>query len=144
MDLTQFGRDILERQSFSRLLGTRLERFDRDGVELRLTVRDDMHQQHGFPHGGVVAYLADNALTFAGALAFDGLPVVTVEIKVNYLRPAIGTELIARGSLLSGGRTQSVSRCEIFVVGEDGREKLCAAGQGTTALLPQKRTPETN
>lgn len=144
MDLTEFGRDILARQSFSRLLDTRLERFDRDGVELRLTVREDMHQQHGFTHGGLLAYLADNALTFAGALAFDGLPVVTVEMKVNYLRPAIGRELIARATLLSGGRTQSVSRCEIYVVGEDGAEKLCAAGQGTTALLPEKRSPNVN
>ena len=144
MDLTEFGRDIIARQSFSRLLGTELVRFDRDGVELRLAVRDDMHQQHGFPHGGLLAYLADNALTFAGALAFDGLPVVTVEMKVNYLRPAIGQVLIARAALLSAGRTQSVSRCEIYVVDDAGVEKLCAAGQGTTTLLPEKRTPQTN
>ncbi|HEU6453852.1 MAG TPA: phenylacetic acid degradation protein, partial [Roseateles sp.] len=56
------GRDILAQQSFSRLLGTELAALAPGQVELQLPLRDDLLQQNGFAHGGVVSYLADNAL----------------------------------------------------------------------------------
>lgn len=98
-------------------------------VELRLPLTEQLKQQHGFAHGGVVAYLADNALTFAAGLSMGG-GVLTAESKVNMMRPADGEVLIARAKTLSFGRTQGVARCEIYAV-RDGAEILCAAGQGT-------------
>ena len=49
-------------------------------------------QQNGFVHGGVVSYAADNALTYAGGTALDWA-VVTSEIKINSVRPAVGERL---------------------------------------------------
>src|ERR1700760_4522572 len=89
------GRAILAAQPFSVLLGTVLTAMDESGVVLELPLRAELLQQFGFAHGGVVSYLADNALTYAGALAL-GEAVVTVEMKLNYLRPAIGDRLVAR------------------------------------------------
>lgn len=80
----------------------------------------------------VLSYLADNALTFAGGAPLDG-QVITLELKLNYVRPATGVELITRAHVVSSGRTHSVARCDIFSV-EDGVEKLCAAAQGTITL----------
>ncbi|MDL5462133.1 PaaI family thioesterase, partial [Escherichia coli] len=77
---------------------------------LSLPIRDDLRQQHGFVHVGVVSYLADNALTFAGALAL-GPRVVTGEYKINYLRPAVNGTLLARAQLLHAGRTQATCQC---------------------------------
>jgi uncharacterized protein (TIGR00369 family) len=126
------GRAVLAAQPFSALLGTQLVAFGADRVELQLPVSAQLLQQHGFVHGGVVSYLADNALTYAGGLTLKGA-VVTAEMKINYIRPAVGELLIARSQALSAGRTQAVTRCEVFVV-KDGVERLCAAAQGTITV----------
>jgi uncharacterized protein (TIGR00369 family) len=80
--------------------------------------------------------MADNALTYAGGTAM-GVPVITSEFKINYLRPALGERLIARARAVHAGRSQAVCRCEIFTV-QDGVEKLCAIAQGTIARLVDK------
>lgn len=128
-DTLTVGRAILNAQPFSHLLGTEMTHYADGAVELRLPITAQLLQQHGFAHGGVVAYLADNALTFAAGLAMGG-GVLTAETKINLVRPAIGEMLIARANTLSFGRTQGVARCEIYAV-RDGIEVLCAAGQGT-------------
>lgn len=64
----EIARSVLAAQSFSVLLGTVMTAFDEAGVELQLPVTGQLLQQHGFVHGGVLAYLADNALTYAAAL----------------------------------------------------------------------------
>ena len=99
--------------------------------ELHLPVTPQLLQQHGFVHGGVLSYVADNALTYAGGTAMR-VPVVTSEFKINYLRPAVGELLIARAQAVHHGRAQAVCRCDVFVV-QAGTEKLCAVAQGTIA-----------
>jgi uncharacterized protein (TIGR00369 family) len=126
--MLEFGRQILATQPFSVLLGTELTRFEEGLVEMRLTLKPEHLQQHGFAHGGVVSYLADNAMTYAGGSALGN--VLTQEIKVNYIRPAVGDALIARAVVVSSGRSQAVCRCDVFAV-TGGEEKLCAAAQGT-------------
>lgn len=131
------ARRILQAQPFSMLLGAELTAFSGDAAEIRLPITGKLLQQYGVVHGGVLAYLADNVLTFAGALTLEG-PPLTAEMKINYLRPANGDVLIARAKALSGGRRLSVVRCEIFT-SESGVERLCAAAQGTIAAgLPAK------
>ncbi len=99
-------------------------------------VTPQLLQQHGFVHGGVLSYVADNALTYAGGTAMR-VPVVTSEFKINYLRPAVGELLIARAQAVHHGRAQAVCRCDVFVV-QAGTEKLCAVAQGTIAALPPR------
>ncbi|HEV2608981.1 MAG TPA: PaaI family thioesterase [Noviherbaspirillum sp.] len=132
--MLQHGRQALESQPFSKLVGAMLTRFDTEGTELRVPIVDALKQQHGFVHGGVLSYVADNALTFAGGAAL-GTGVVTSEYKINYVRPAIGQEIVARAAAVHGGKSQAVCRCEVFVVSE-GKETLCAIAQGTIARLP--------
>ncbi|WP_298833204.1 PaaI family thioesterase [uncultured Piscinibacter sp.] len=128
------GREILSRQPFSVLLGAELAALQPGRCELQLAVTEQLKQHHGFVHGGVVSYLADNALTYAGGTALQ-VPVVTAEFKINYVRPAAGERLVARARAEHVGRTQAVCRCEVFAaVGDD--EKLCAIAQGTIARLP--------
>ncbi|HEY4067852.1 MAG TPA: PaaI family thioesterase [Burkholderiaceae bacterium] len=130
------GRDVLSRQPFSVLLGAELLALEPGRCELGVALTPQLKQQMGFVHGGVVSYLADNALTFAGGTAMR-VPVVTGEYKINYVRPAVGERLVARARAVHVGKTQSVCQCEVFVVtGVD--EKLCAIAQGTIARLPDQ------
>lgn len=127
--LFETGCDVLRRQSFSVLLGATLEKLEPGQIEMSLPVREDLLQQHGFVHGGVIAYLADNALTYAGGSLLGD--AVTSEFKINFLRPvAGGGRLVAIASALAQGRTQAVCRCEVYSVIGDTR-RLCAAAQGT-------------
>lgn len=130
------GREVLTKQPFSVLIGAELVALLPGSCELQVPVTDAVKQQHGFVHGGVVSYAADNALTYAGGTALR-VPVVTSEFKINYVRPAIGERLIARAEAVHTSRTQAVCRCDVFVL-QDGVEKLCAVAQGTIAALPAK------
>jgi uncharacterized protein (TIGR00369 family) len=124
---------ILASQPFSSLLGTKLIAFGEGHAELCIPIRDNLKQQHGFVHGGVISYAADNALTFAGGNAL-GAGVVTSEFKINYLRPAMGDCLVARAHVMHAGKNQAVCRCDVFCV--DGQEeRLCAISQGTITRL---------
>lgn len=128
-DLLKFARQIFESQPFSQLIGAQLTSIGPGNAEISIPIVDRLKQQHGFVHGGVVSYLADNSITFAGGLALGG-NALTSEFKINYLKPAVGSLLVARAQAKSVGKRQAVCQCEIYVV-EDGKEKLCAIAQGT-------------
>lgn len=131
-ELFDFGKNILEKQPFSVLLGTELNVFEAGKAELALAVRDELKQQHGFVHGGVVSYLADNALTYAGGSVLGDS--VTSEYKINYLRPALGQTLVARASVISAGKKQAVCQCQVVAI-NDGEERVVAAAQGTITKI---------
>jgi uncharacterized protein (TIGR00369 family) len=128
-DLLARGRKVLAEQSFSAMLGTQLDAFAPGVAQLSLPVTPKLLQQDGFVHGGVLAYLADNALTYAGGSVLG--KVLTSEFKINYLRPAKdAARLVAVASVVGNGKSQAVCRCEIYLESGDER-KLCAAAQGT-------------
>ena len=123
-DLLDRARGALHAQPFSVLLGTELMYVGANELTLCLPIRDELRQQHGFVHGGVISYLVDNALTFAGALAL-GPRVVTGEYKINYLRPAMTGVLMARAEVVYVGRQQATCQCNVFVTDGD-KERLVA------------------
>ena len=127
------GRGVLASQPFSVLVGAELAALSPGRCEMALAITAPLKQQNGFAHGGVVSYLADNALTYAGGTALR-VPVVTAEYKINYVRPAIGERLVARARAVHVGKSQAVCQCEVFAV-TGGMEKLCAVAQGTIARL---------
>jgi uncharacterized protein (TIGR00369 family) len=128
-DMQALGERVLAAQPFSHFLGARLDRFVEGEAQLSLALRPEFLQQHGRPHGGILSYLADNALTFAGGSLYgDGL---TLEFKINYTKAAKGDTLVARARVESSGRQAAVCRCDLFSVAEDGSETLCAVAQGT-------------
>jgi len=129
----KIGREVMASQPFSVLLGAELAALSPGQAELQVAVTPQLLQQNGFVHGGVVSYLADNALTYAGGAALE-TPVVTSEFKINYVRPAIGERLIARAHAVHVGKSQAVCRCDVLVV-KDGAERLCAVAQGTISPL---------
>lgn len=128
--LSAFAHAILKQQPFAVKLGTRLDAFSSGHAELSLPIVDDLRQQHGFVHGGVLSYLSDNALTFAGGSVLGD--ALTVEFKINYLRPARGQgRLVAVADVIGQSKSQAVVRCDVFVESVEGTRFHCAAAQGT-------------
>jgi len=127
-NLFEFGKAILESQPFSQLIGAELTGFESGRAEISLVITDQLKQQHGFVHGGIVSYMADNCLTYAGGSVLGDS--VTSEYKINYVRPAMGETLVAKSTVLSSGKTQAVCECKVFAIA-DGKEALVAVAQGT-------------
>jgi len=127
------GRQVLASQPFSVWIGAALTAFTEGEAELTIPISGHLMQQHGFLHGGVISYAADNALTFAAGSVL-GLHVITSEYKINYLHPAAGEKLVARARVIHAGKRQAVCRCDLYAV-QDGEETLCATAQGTIVKL---------
>jgi uncharacterized protein (TIGR00369 family) len=139
MDL-ELVRKALGEQPFSRLLGTRLVDCGDGGATLELDIREDLLQQYGFVHGGVLSYLADNTLTLAAATVV-GLGVITSGFTIDYLRPATGAVLRADAQVVRAGRTRVVVRCDVTTVDGSGVRTLCAVAQGNVAVTESAGSP---
>jgi uncharacterized protein (TIGR00369 family) len=129
-ELWKMGTTALANQPFSALLGTTLVDIGPGQAVLGLAVTGSLSQQNGYVHGGVLSYLADNALAFAGGSVL-GPGVVTAGFTIDYLRAAVGRRILARARSVHAGRRHAVCVCEIWDVDERGAETLCALAQGT-------------
>ncbi len=125
------------RQKAMALIGASLGSVAPGRVEVDLPFRDDLTQQKGFVHGGIIGMIADSACGYAAySLMPASASLVTVEYKINILAPALGT-LVARGEVVKPGRTLTVARAEVY--SEDGRH--VASMQQTLMMLAD--TPDT-
>ncbi len=100
------------------LIGASLTTVEPGYVEIALPYRDEITQQKGYVHGGVLGMIADTACGYSAfSLMPAGCSLVTVEYKINILAPARGA-LVARGQVIKAGRTLTVARAEVYA--EDG------------------------
>ena len=125
------------RQKAMTLIGARLTAVEPGATEIALPYRDDLTQQKGFVHGGIIGMIADTACGYAAfSLMPAGCSLVTVEYKINILAPARGA-LVARGEVVKAGRSLTVARAEVYAEGG----KHIATMQQTLMMLPD--TPDT-
>jgi len=105
------------RQRAMHTIGARLVRVEPGEVELELPFRDDLTQQHGFLHAGIVTTLVDSACGYAALSLMDTeSAVLSVEYKVNLLAPAVGERMRAIGRVIKTGRTLVVCTGEVIAV----------------------------
>lgn len=128
-------REIFDRQGFMRTLQAELVRVEPGEAEIVLPVHHALLQHHGFLHGGAIATVLDTACgCAAGTLMPAGSTLVTVEYKVNFLAPATGTSIRARGRVLRPGRQLTVCYGEAVEL-KDGAETRVAVLTATMMRL---------
>lgn len=131
---TDFDRTVREsfaRQRLMSTLGVKLISVTPGAVEIALPFRDDLTQQSGVAHAGVLASIADSACGYAAlTLMPAGSDVVSIEFKLNLVAPAKGEHLIARGRVVRAGKTITTAAADVFAV-EAGVETLVATMLGT-------------
>jgi uncharacterized protein (TIGR00369 family) len=119
-------RESFSKQNLMKTIGASLTKVLPGEVEISLEYRDDLTQQHGFIHAGLVATLADTACGYAAfSLMAPDAAVLTVEYKINLLSPAIGESLIACGKVTKPGRTLTVCSGDVFAF-KEGEKKMVA------------------
>jgi uncharacterized protein (TIGR00369 family) len=122
---------VMELPGFSRTSGMRLVSAEPGKVTLALARRPELMQFFGNFHGGVITALADQA---AGAAITSVLPegkvAVTIELKINFMVPANGEEIIACAEAMQVGGTIGVAKIEV-ISQEKGAERVCAFATAT-------------
>src|SRR5687768_12207469 len=118
-------------QSIMQLIGAELTLVEPGVVEISLPYRKDLTQQDGYLHAGIITTIADSA---AGYAAFSIMPagsgVLSVEFKVNLLRPAQVERFLARAEVLKPGKTLTVVRADVFGI-QEAERTLIATMLGT-------------
>jgi len=100
-------------------LGARLVSADEGSAAIACWITDGLTQQHGYAHAGVMASIADSACGYAALSVMpEGCEVVSVEFKLNMLRPCTAGEIVAEGTVVKSGKT--LVFCEGRVMGSDG------------------------
>lgn len=130
-----------ERQRAMQLIGARLVQVKTGEVVIAIDFRDDLTQHNGYLHAGIITAVADSACGYA---AYTLMPVdsevLTVEFKVNLLRPAKGDEFLAEAKVLKAGRTLTVTRCDVYAH-TAGKEPQMLATMLATMIAATIRTP---
>jgi len=101
--------------------------------------RNDLCQQHGFLHAGIVTAIVDTACGYAALTLMPAdSAVLSVEYKINFVSPAVGERMIARGRVTKPGRTVTVCGGDVYALG-DGKEKLVATMLGTMMTIREEK-----
>jgi uncharacterized protein (TIGR00369 family) len=128
-------RRTFERQKVMATIGAEITDVSTDGVEIVIPHRDDLTQQHGFLHAGIVSTVLDTA---CGLAALANTPpdtaVLAVEFKVNFLAPAKGDRVIVRGRTVRSGRTLHTCVGDAYAI-VDGEEKHVATLMSTVMTI---------
>lgn len=128
----------LARQGMMNHLDVRLLSAVAGRVELALPYGDKVTQQQGGFHGGAIGALADIAGGYAAlTVAPEGMEVVTIEYKINFLNSWQGGEIRAIGQVLKAGKRVIVTSAEVVHIDADGQRSPCAVMQQTLTTVPQ-------
>ena len=129
--------ESISRQGFMSHIGAHLSELARGSCTLTVDRRPQLLQQNGLFHGGVTAFLVDNATTIAAATS-RGQPALTAEYKLNLLSPASGERLICRARVIKPGRQVAVVAADVFCL-IDGVKKHTATALASIAMLEKAR-----
>ena len=119
------------RQPAMALIGATLAVTSPGVVEVSFPFKPELTQQDGFIHAGIITTAADSACGYAALSSMPaGSDVLSVEFKLNLLRPAAGERFVARAHVLKRGKTLTAVRADVYAY-MGVQERLIAAMQAT-------------
>lgn len=130
-------RSSFARQLVMKTIGATLSLVEPGHVEITLPFSSELSQQDGFVHAGIISTILDSACGYAAySLVPANVNILTVEFKINLIRPAVGEKFRAVGTVHRAGKTLTICHGDVFAVTTDG-EKEIATMLGTFMALPQ-------
>jgi acyl-CoA thioesterase len=117
---------------FWTLLGMELLEIKKGWAVVRLPVEDKLTNAIGLVHGGAIFSAADSAV----GMALVGLTrrnenISTLEMKINYMKPAKGRQILAEAKIIHRGNQTAVGDVAV----RDEGQNIIAKGLGTYAIL---------
>lgn len=124
-------RDSFDKQTMMVTLGATLDSVAEGRVVITAPILPTSLQQQGAGHAGLAFSIGDSAAGYSAlTLMPEGAEVMTVEMKINLMAPAIGDRLVAEGRVIRAGRRIVVVAADVFAETEKGRKHV-AMLQGT-------------
>ncbi len=127
---------VTSQPGYTKFVGTHIVSVEEGNVCMQLARRPELLQFNGFFHGGVIAGLADHV---AGAAVTTACPpgkiAVTIDLQVNFLKPADGSLVRATGRAVQAGQSVGVAQVEVMSGSDDDLE-LCAICTATMRIVP--------
>ena len=125
---TEKLQQLISRGPFNKWLNFTVLKAGEDGVEIKAAWRDEwvVHPERRYTHGGILAAIIDVAADYAIAARL-GRPVPTIDIRVDYHKPAMPGDLTARARVVRMGSRFSTAEAYLY----DREGALVASGRGT-------------
>ncbi len=125
------------------MIGASIVRVSPGEVEIELPYRQELTQQHGYVHAGIVTSIADTACGYAAlSLMPEGADVLSVEYKINLLSPADGEKLVALGRVVRQGRRLTVCAGDVYAV-KEGKSRSVATMLATMITIDERKASST-
>ena len=137
-DMEQRIAESFGRQGMMQTLGARLAMVAEGEVHIAMPFNTGLSQQNGFAHAGAVTSIVDSAAGYAALTRAPspGHDLVTVEFKVNFMRPALGARFVAVGRVVQAGKTMAVTTGEVRAFAGAGEDyKVVALLQATMVYI---------
>ncbi len=127
IELTQERLEFLEndyRRGFIKFCGFQASKIEKGIFDSILKIGENHKTQDNFIHAGLIATMSDHTAGYAAfTLVSDNIRILTIEFKINFLKPAFGNELKCQSEIISHGRQILVAHSTVFDV-RDTHEKM--------------------
>lgn len=115
-------RDSFSKQGLMTTIGAKLHLVASGEVRLRIEASESLTQHHGFLHAGIIGTILDSSCGWAAqTLMPSGTEVLTVEYKLNLLRPAAGQLFEGRGTVVRAGSTLTAAEAAFYTTSDPDR-----------------------
>ncbi len=126
-------------QGFIKFMGLEALAVRPGEFDSQLLVTDDHRQQDGFVHAGAISTMADHTAGYSAfSLAGEGMQILTIEFKINFLAPAAGDQLLCRARVIREGKRVMVTESKVYDINK-GIEKQVTQALLTMAVVPREK-----
>lgn len=134
-DFKQMVLEKYKANTYTQHIGFNLTHLDAGVAEGQLPVRPEFVQQLNFLHGGLTATSADIVMGFAAfTLVKKGQHIVTADLRVSYLNPAVSAVIYAKGMVIKAGKRLHFCEAELWTE-TDGQRLIVAKASSTMAVI---------
>jgi uncharacterized protein (TIGR00369 family) len=136
IELSQERREFLGKdfqRGFIDFCGIRATTIESGTFESTLSIGENHKTQDNFIHAGLIATISDHTAGYAAyTLMPDNMRVLTIEFKINFLKPAYGNALLCKSEIISQGKQIIVGQSTVFDIRDTHQKKV---SQSTITLM---------
>jgi uncharacterized protein (TIGR00369 family) len=126
-------------RGFIKYCGLKALRIKKGFFESQVLIGKNHRTQDNFTHAGLIATMADHTAGYAAfTIVSEDFRILTIEFKINFLKPAYGNALKCRSKVINRGKQIIVSESKVYDV-RDNSEKLVAKGMITLMAVPEEK-----
>lgn len=136
-ELTRARREFLAsdfNRGFVKFCGIKPKKIETGHFESEIIIRENHRTQDSFVHAGLIATMSDHTAGYAAfTVVAENIRILTVEFKINFLKPAIGKALHCKSEIISAGKQIIVAQSSVYDI-RDTEEKMIS--RSTITLMP--------